>query len=477
MKPLKTIKWALLAGALGFFIYFMLGLLLPFSQLKEVSGEFSGQKSEAFLSDNTVMEGERAQVVETAEEALRIRLEMLSQAKESIVLATFDMRDCESTRDLAGALLEAADRGVDVKILVDGVSGMLRMKKPLFQLLGSHENIEIRLYNEPNVIKPWTINGRMHDKYIIVDDAMVLMGGRNTFDYFLGAYTDKNLSLDREVFILSEKPENEQSAAAQMKSYFESVWDYKECRPLYDKESYGEKKKVAELKIELENRYEALKSETPGLFSEMDFVSYIIPIDRAVLLYNPIHILGKEPWLWYQLKELMLSARDRVYIHTPYAVFSDAMYEDMTEICEKTGQVTMQLNAIENGDNVCASSDYIHNKPEILETGVTIYEYDGGKSSHGKSVMIDNDISVIGSFNFDMRSAYVDTELMFVIYGEEFTEILDGYLKDMEQDSRLVLSPGEYEDNPSHIPQEISDTKRGFYKAFGWIMKPFRYLL
>ena len=51
--------------------------------------------------------------------------------------------------------------------------------------------------------------------------------------------------------------------------------------------------------------------------------------------------------------------------------------------------------------------------------GINIWEYEGGYSYHGKSILIDDDLSVIGSFNMDMRSAYLDTELMLVIRSKD----------------------------------------------------------
>ena len=62
----------------------------------------------------------------------------------------------------------------------------------------------------------------------------------------------------------------------------------------------------------------------------------------------------------------------------------------------------------------------------------------GTQSSHTKTLVIDDRLSVVGSYNLDMRSTYVDTEVMFVIHGEEFNAVLEHYLAEMEEDSLLV---------------------------------------
>ncbi len=66
-------------------------------------------------------------------------------------------------------------------------------------------------------------------------------------------------------------------------------------------------------------------------------------------------------------------------------------------------------NSVANNGNPFGSADYQKNRDRISSTGVTIWEYEGGYSYHGKSILIDDDISIIGSFNMDMRSVYLDT--------------------------------------------------------------------
>lgn len=96
--------------------------------------------------------GERASILETGESAWEERLRLLNGAKERIVLSTFDMREGQSTEDILSVILHKADAGVRVQILVDGISGFLRMEgKPLFYAVSTHPNVEIRLYNPVNI--------------------------------------------------------------------------------------------------------------------------------------------------------------------------------------------------------------------------------------------------------------------------------------------------------------------------------------
>ena len=95
---------------------------------------------------------------------------------------------------MMSALLCAADRGVSVKVIVDGCSGFLDMRgNEWFQALTAHENVEMRIYNLVNLLKPWTLQARMHDKYVICDRKIYLLGGRNTVNLFLGDYSSSKI--------------------------------------------------------------------------------------------------------------------------------------------------------------------------------------------------------------------------------------------------------------------------------------------
>ena len=172
---------------------------------------------------------------------------MLELARKEVILSTFDFREDESTTDLSAAIYHAARRGVKVNILVDGMSGLLRMEgKPFFYALSSHPNIHIRIYNPVNPLRPWSINGRMHDKYVICDDQLLLLGGRNTFDYFLGSYPTDSRSYDREVLIYNTDFKNgcTNSVISQVKAYFQSIWESSYVKDFHDQESLSSRKSV-----------------------------------------------------------------------------------------------------------------------------------------------------------------------------------------------------------------------------------------
>ena len=120
---------------------------------------------------------------------------------------------------------------------------------------------------------------------------------------------------------------------------------------------------------------------------------------------------------------------------------------------------------------------YVKNKQKVIETGVQIYEYDGGHSYHGKSILIDDTISIIGSYNLDLRSTYVDTELMLVVDSKQLNEQLQENFDVIKNDARKVVDKDTYE-VPEHIVvAEVPIWKRFAWEIVGFIMRPFRVLV
>lgn len=453
--------------------YLIIGALAPFWHYREVSGAFADSfDAQALVAGEE--SPDRAMLVETNISAWEERIRLMDQARERIILSTFDMRDGESTRDLLAVMLHKADEGVTVQILVDGFSGFLRLSgRPLFYAMSSHPNVEIRIYNPFRPWFPWTTQGRMHDKYVIVDDMAYILGGRNTFDYFIGDYETDDQSFDREVLIY-----NTQSGAAsslyELEAYFNEVWNLEACQPFHDEESLASREDVRAQRRFLEERYVSLRSEHPGLFGGCDYLAVTEPTQGVHLLSGQTGIYGKEPRIFYMLTQLMATADERVVIHTPYAVCNDDMYEALTRLCQQVPEVTMMINSVANGDNVVASSDYLKNKKHLVATGLQMYEYDGGNSYHGKSIVIDGDISIVGSYNLDLRSTYMDTELMLVIKSEPLAQELSGYMEALHKDCRKVINARDYE-TPAHVTvAKIPLVKHFVFWLLGIVLAPFR---
>ena len=206
--------------------------------------------------------------------------------------------------------------------------------------------------------------------------------------------------------------------------------------------------------------YAAYCAEEKEALQDTDYRVRTSKVDRIALLHNPTGYASKKPELWYQLTSLMKSAEHSVKIHTPYIICNDYMYDSLAEIADQVDQVSIMTNSVGNNGNPFGGADYLENKDKILATGVDVWEYEGGTSYHGKSVLIDDHIAVVGSFNLDMRSVYLDTELMLVIDSKEVAGMLGDAMDAYETKARKANPDGTYE-NPNHVePRKISEKKQ-----------------
>lgn len=410
---------------------------------------------------------ERIRCIDDNSEALAWRLRLIESAEEEIILSTFDFRDDNSSMDIMAALSNAASRGVKVRVLVDGAYGTLRFgtSEKLKDFAGL-DNIEVKLYNPINFLKPWTANYRLHDKYLIIDDFAYILGGRNTCDLFLGDYLE-HYNIDRDVLVYEPEP-GSQNSLGTLREYFESVWSLEVCRNVT-----GNQSETAV--TEYLQHYESLRENDPSAFEPVDWNGETICANSVVLLNNGIEAEYKYPVLWNQLMQLMAQASD-IIVQTPYIICDDEMYSDLADVCS-SGEIQMITNAVESGANPFGCTDFMNQKNNILNTGVQISAALYGQSLHTKTVLIDDSTSVIGSFNFDMRSAYLDTELMLLIDCPELNASLREQAAELVDCSMTMLPDGTQIPGSEYKPVELSGSQKVYYACMRLFTMVFRHLL
>lgn len=413
---------------------------------------------------------ERVLCIDDNLEALLWRLRVMEEAREELILSSYYMAEDESGLDIMAALLHAAERGVRVRILVDGLSEFLELRdsKP-FRALAACPTVEVRVYNRVSLLKLWALNYRMHDKYLIADDRVYILGGRNVRNLSLGEYQEKR-DYDRDMLVFHEAPGSGDSVH-QVRAYFEAVWVLEESTPFRGPEESdrGELEK-------LRRRYHTLKETWPEAFSPTDWEGSTLPVRGIALLSNPIEAKNKAPELWKTLMQLMEEDSDCV-IQTPYLVCDGDMYRDLEALAAGGREIGIITNAMETGANPWGCADYLNQKKRIRKTGVHVYEYLGDHSAHRKTVLVGDRLSLVGSFNFDMRSTYLDTELMLLIDSPELNRSLRDMAEENMARSRHVFPDGTQVPGEALPDRELSPGKKAFYGFIRLLILPFRPLL
>lgn len=466
---MKKIPWGWVIVVL--ILIYVGALTLPYVAHKKVSSTFVKDfEKRSFTNDQAGTE--RVSYLNDNVEALLYRLRMAEEAKKEIILSTFDFNSDHAGHDIMSVLYQAANRGVKVRIIVDGISGFLDLKgDPWFQALVSHDNVNIRTYNPVNLLKPWTMQARLHDKYFIVDDKMYLLGGRNTANLFLGDYSSKK-NIDRELFVY-EMQASSGSSIYQLKDYFEHVWTSQDsknytCRKMTDK--------VKNCITQLEKQYLDLQTQYPQAYETWNWESLTKETQKVSLLSNPVNAGNKEPWMWYALNQLMKQG-EKVTIYTPYIICGKEMYQDLHQLMQNGTCVDIITNAVSSGANPWGCTDYLNQKENIWKTGANVYEFMGKHSCHTKALLIDNHMTILGSYNMDMRSTYQDTELMLVVDSPELNAEI---AKEMETDktySRTMEDDGTYTYGEYYKEKEMSTGKKIFYAVLRVVTIPIRRFL
>lgn len=426
---------------LFYIVYFIFGGIITYIKQPKISEEYKNQFDvDDFYSDDISVD--RATILEDNEQALKEKIRMIANAKKSIIMSTFSFKSDKSGLDIMAALLDASRRGVKISVLIDGYSSMLYMNNdPYFKALSSEANVTIKIYNKINIFIPWKIMGRMHDKYLIADNNVYILGGRNVHDKSL---SNNGINHDRDILVYNTEASTKSSSLYVLLDYFNNIWDLDVNSEYYTSKKVKKASKVEAAKIQLKNIYDDMLKEHPEYFSGCDYIEITHPTKSIKLLSNPTGIYPKEPRVFYGLSQLMKKGQKTVNIHTPYVICNDLMYDSFSDIAKKNIHFKLMTNSVANNSNVFGSNDYRKNKGKILDTGVELYEYEGGTSYHGKTITIDDDISIVGSFNMDLRSVYIDTELMLVIDSKGLNSQLREYMESYEVDSRLVIDENKY---------------------------------
>lgn len=446
----------ILLGLFGVYLSFaLLTSTLPWA-LKVPLQSITKEKLRSVSFEGYRPEGpDRIVLVETPEDAMSSRVALLRGAQKSLDIVYHTIAGEGSGAAFLHEIAQAAQRGVAVRIIVDGMVGASGNALHYLRALNELPNAQVKLYNDPQVFTPWKWHALLHDKFIIADGKYMLLGGRNIGDrYFNPKGFSGSVTLDRDVLLWKAHDIHfEASALTQTKSYMDALWSARETSPLPGKG----KKAIKKLQGEAE-RFEA---ENPHFYQTAlpNFLARTLPTKRITLVPNSFATKKKEPWVGYQMQRLASGATKKVILQTPYATANEDFLRTLAEVSRKA-EVTMLTNSPSSSPNLPAYSNYRSQRQKFLDTGASIWEYQGPDSIHGKTLIVDDTLSAVGSFNMDDRSFYIDTETMLVIDSQEFAASLTAAVA-RQQDNALLLSGAQsYAANP-----EVHETPVGWLKA------------
>ena len=376
-------------------------------------------------------------------DALASRLLLARRAEKSIDVQYYLIKNDLVGRTFVNSLLAAADRGVRVRLLLDDVftSGY----DAGLRALQSHPNFEIRIFNPFNrgavgrtlgaIPNFGRVNRRMHNKTFTVDNQITIIGGRNIADEYFGAREDSKFG-DLDVIGIGPIVDD----VAEM---FDLYWNHETALPVeaFTKELENADEGLETLRSRLQATVEAAK-ESKYAEAVLDRVFEQIEAESGAIIWAPYSLVYDSPdkgvrkkareagTVLTPLQETIASASKEVLIVSPYFVPRKGGIEALSEIQGRGVDVTVITNSLAANNQFTVHSGYAPSRKPLLQSGVKLYEVrpdaevkgtefvdsEGARATlHTKAFIVDRRHVFIGSFNFDPRSANINTEMGVII--------------------------------------------------------------
>ncbi|WP_210411695.1 phospholipase D-like domain-containing protein [Rhodoferax sediminis] len=420
-----------------------------------------------------------------------IRMQMINAAQRTLDLQYFIFRGDETGRLLTDAVMHAADRGVRVRVLVD--DGETLTGDDQLTVLEAHPSIEIRIFNPfayrghitliratEFMFNASRLDYRMHNKLLVVDNAIALIGGRNIGDQYFQIDPNSQFA-DDDVFAAGP-------IAQTLSKTFDEYWNSALAIPV--QALSGPKASHAALN---EHR-DVLDGQRQEL--KVDGVDYVKRVatgepfegmisGRLPLIWAPAQVVCDSPdkkqvesgamvgrLMQRAVAQAVGAAQSELLMITPYLIPGKEGMKMFKDLREHNVRVRLLTSSLEAATVLLAQSGYMHYRAPLLEDGVELYEIRsllgntkgsgetrkmsryGNYSLHAKLFVVDRQRLFVGSMNFDQRSMHLNTEIGLIIDSPVLAQQIAARFEAMVQPAnsyRLTLRQNDARGAPSGL--------------------------
>ncbi|WP_115514962.1 MULTISPECIES: phospholipase D family protein [Xanthomonas] len=336
-----------------------------------------------------------ATIVDHGEESLVARLNLIRSATRTIDLQTYIFDKDDSARMILDALTDAAQRGVKVRILIDQLSAIADLQI-LGALASTHENLQLRIYNPTfgkvklnyfdyagSVVCCFRrFNQRMHNKLLVVDDVLGVVGGRNYQDDYYDWDSEYNFR-DRDVILAG--PEVRAMAAN-----FDAFWRARRSVPAERLNDVGKllleqgAPQMPPAQFRRPDRVARVDQEARDpQFVRDAFVTPAMSVQRVLYVadlpqkHRKEHA-SKAVSTAPELDSLIAGAQQEVLLQTPYLVLSDEAQAIFRELRKRPQppRIVVSTNSLAATDNpIVYALSYKFKRRNMRELGFNLYEF------------------------------------------------------------------------------------------------------
>jgi putative cardiolipin synthase len=383
-----------------------------------------------------------------SEEAFSARMQMIRQASTSLDVQYYIVHDGLSTRALIDEVLHAADRGVRVRLLLDDMTS--DGSDYQIAMLAAHPNVLIRVFNPLHIGRSNVVtrslgrllhlsqqHRRMHNKLMLADSSLAIVGGRNLGDEYFDADQAFNFT---DIDLLAAGPVAEQLATS-----FDQYWNHKLSVPIQQfLRNPPSEDDLEEARTDIRRYLRAEQLEDNRRYQHLmgDLQEPLLAQWLNELIWAPGQALWDHPdkidapgipdeklLLTTQLQPSMDRVRHSMTLISAYFVPTEQGVEYLAEHASNGVAVQVLTNALEATDVPAVHGGYAPYRADLLRAGVRLFELrrqpdqeteysltgDSESSLHSKAAVFDQQEVFLGSLNFDPRSVLWNTEVGILV--------------------------------------------------------------
>ena len=336
----------------------------------------------------------KVQLLINGEEKFPVVLKELEKATSHIHLEYYIYEDDITGNQIADILIKKAKQGVEVRFMYDdfGSHGLGKsfIKKLQDAGVQTAPFYKIKWYAFAN-----RLNYRNHRKIIVIDGIVSFIGGINMCDKYRNDLQKENHLYWRDTHLMIKG-----QATAYLQYLFMGDWNFCSTIP-----------------FEYSNAYFIDNTEQEVIENEVVQIAASGPD-------------SKQPVIFYSLLGAINSAKKSIYITSPYFIPDESLMDALIIAVKGGLDVKILIPGVSDSRivNAAASAYYT----ELLQVGAKIYKYSEG-FVHAKTMVIDNDLAIVGSANMDYRSFDLNFEVNAVVYSKkmavQLTEAFENDLK------------------------------------------------
>jgi putative cardiolipin synthase len=401
-------------------------------------------------------------IINSGIDGLVTRIQMIDAAERTIDMQYFIFRGDKTGLLIAEALERAAGRGVRVRVLVDDGDTVAGDQKIL--ALGREPNIEVRIFNPFDyrghnaflrrldfVTHKGRLDYRMHNKLMVIDNSVALIGGRNIGAQYFQVEPDSQFA-DDDAFAAGV-------IAVKLSKTFDSYWNSEFAVPSTSLPL--PKERSAEPKVSFADGGTDYRARIASGKPLQDLIA-----DDAALHWARAAVVCDSPdkkdveqrkkrghLMAPEVTGAMREADTELLIVSPYFVPSESEIALLGELRQRNTRVRILSNSLESAPALAAQSGYDKFRIRLLENGAQLYEVRallsrnrgsgqtramsryGNYGLHAKLYVMDREHVYIGSMNYDQRSWRINTEVGLLIENRELAE-------EVAQRFDAMVSPG-----------------------------------